>query len=203
MKTIRTLLMAVALTAALVVLTGVTWPSMAAFAAEPIERFTATAVNMSGVGRTGATTLEIMIDRWSTEAERDRLLTTLLEQGPDKLYDKLKDAPPVGRIRTPTSLGWDLHYARDIERPDRSRQVVIATDRPMGFREVANQSRSVDYKFTVIDIRFGPDGKGVGKLNYATKITVNDRTKTIELENFGIEPVRLTEVRSEKPAKSN
>jgi hypothetical protein len=202
MRKLRSLLVTLALGLGLIALSGVSWPAMVAVAAEPIERFTATAVNMTGVGRAGAGTLDIIIDRWSTESERDRLLTTLLEQGPDKLYDQLKDTPPVGRIRTPTSLGWDLHYARSVDRPDGTRQVVIATDRPMGFREVANQRRSVDYKFTVIDIRFTPDGKGVGKLNYATKITVNDRTKTIELENFGIEPVRLTEVHSNKPSKS-
>jgi hypothetical protein len=195
MKTIGTLLLALTMTG----MTGMT-----GIAAEPMERFTATAVNMSGIGRTGAGTIEIIIDRWSAEAERDRLLTTLLEQGPDALFERLQDTPPVGRIRTPTSLGWDLHYARSIERPDGTRQVVIATDRPMGFRETVNQSRSTDYKFTVIDIRFDADGKGVGKLGYATKITVNKRTQTIELENFGIEPIRLTDVRSDKmPKKSN
>lgn len=204
MKIIRTLLITLALTAGLVVLTGITASSVVVRAAEPIERFTATAVNLSGVGRAGSGIIDIIIDRWTTEAERDRLLTTLLEQGPDTLYDKLKDTPPVGRIRTPTSLGWDLHYARSIDRPDGSRQVVIATDRPMGFREALNQGRSTQYKFTVIDIRFDADGKGVGKLGYATKINVNKETKTIELENFGIEPIRLTEVRSDKgPKKSN
>jgi hypothetical protein len=205
MKTLRTLLVTLALTAGLLLLTGITASSFIAFAAEPMERFTATAVNLSGVGRAGSGIVEIMVDRWSTDAERERLLTTLLEKGPDALFEKLQDTPAVGRIRTPTSLGWDLHYARSIDKPDRSRQVVIATDRPMGFREAVNQGRSTQYKFTVIDIRFDADGKGVGKLGYATKITVNKESNTIELENFGIEPIRLTEVRSDRwpPKKSN
>jgi hypothetical protein len=129
-------------------------------------------------------------------------LTTLLEKGPDALYDRLQKAPRVGYIRTPQSLGWDLHYARNIERPDHSRQVVIATDRPIGFWEARNQPRSIDYKFTLIDIRFDADGKGVGKLGFATKISVNKETKTIELENFGIEPVRLTDVNSSRGKQS-
>jgi hypothetical protein len=165
-------------------------------AADVIERFTASAVNMSGVGRSGAGVIEIGIERWSTEAERDRLLNTLMEKGQDKLLDQLQDLPRVGYIRTPNSLGWDLHYARSVKRDDGSRQVVIATDRPMSFWEAANKPRSSEYPFTLIDIRFDPDGKGVGKLAVASKITANKKTGTIEIENFGIEPVRLTEVRT-------
>ena len=40
----------------------------------------------------------------------------------------------------------------------------------------------------------GPDGKGQGKLAGAAKITWNRETRTIEIENFGIEPVRLQNV---------
>lgn len=179
-----------------IILAGLTSPPLIVRAAEPIERFTAVAVNMTGVGRAGAGTLDIAIERWSTDGERDRLLSTLLEKGPDALYRRLQQAPRIGYIRTPQSIGWALHYARSIDRPDHSRQIVIATDRPLGFWEARNQPRSIDYKFTLIDIRFDADGKGVGKLGYATKISVNKETNTIELENFGIEPVRLTDVRS-------
>jgi hypothetical protein len=165
-------------------------------AAEVIERFTATAVNMSGVGRTGAGTLEIGIERWSTDAERDRLVETLTTKGHEALLDRLRDLPRVGYIRTPTSVGWDLHFARAHKLDDGGRQIIIATDRPMGFREAANRPRSFDYPFTLLDIRFNGDGKGVGKMAFASKITHNKKTGAIEIENFGIEPVRLTDVRS-------
>src|SRR6266849_7227305 len=65
------------------------------------ERFTALAVNMSNVGRTGAQTVEIVVNRWSTDAERDRLLAVLLERGPEKLLETLQDMPRVGYFRTP------------------------------------------------------------------------------------------------------
>jgi hypothetical protein len=68
----------------------------------------------------------------------------------------------------------------------------------MSFREAANRPRSADYDFTLVDIRFDPDGKGTGKLAVAAKVDYNEKTQTIEVENFGIEPVRLTEVRSKK-----
>lgn len=74
----------------------------------PVERFTAFAVNMAGnIGRTGAQTVEIVVNRWSTDTERDRLLSVLQEQGPDKLLDALQAVPRLGYIRTPDSLGYE------------------------------------------------------------------------------------------------
>jgi hypothetical protein len=192
MTTLRT----ASLAAASVALTLLVASHAVRAAKEPIEKFTATAVNMTGIGRATAGTLDIAIERWSTDAERDRLVQVLKEKGPEALLDRLRDLPRVGTIRTPTSLAWDLHFARSHKLGDGGRQVVLATDRPMGFREAANRPRSFEYPFTLFDIRFDADGKGVGKLAYASKVTYNERTSTIEVENFGIEPVRLTDVRS-------
>ena len=166
-------------------------------AAAPLETFTATAVNMSGVGRPSVGVVEVVIERWSTDAERDRLVAVLKEKGPDALMSALQKLRRVGYIRTPGRIGWDLHFARDIKRED-GRQVVIATDRPMSFWEASRRPRSSDYDFTLVDIRFDADGKGTGKLAVAAKVNYNQKTGTVEIEDFGIEPVRLTEVRSKK-----
>ena len=56
----------------------------------------------------------------------------------------------------------------------------------------------MDYPFTLIEIRFNRDGVGQGKMSFFTKITMSKDKKTMELENYDIEPVRLTEVRIEK-----
>ena len=42
--------------------------------------------------------------------------------------------------------------------------------------------------------RSGPDGKGEGKLVPAAKIDYDQESKTLEIENYNTEPVRLTEV---------
>src|SRR4029079_1163272 len=67
------------------------------------ERFTAVAINMGSPGRAGANQVEIVVNRWSTEAERSRLLQALFDKGPEKLLDTLVDVPRVGYFRTPTS----------------------------------------------------------------------------------------------------
>jgi hypothetical protein len=173
-----------------------------AAAREPIERLEATAINMSNVGRPGADRLEIVIERWSTERERDRLIATLKEKGSNALLSALQKLPRVGYIRRAGGgIGWDLHFARERKLDDGGRQVVIATDRPMSFREAANRPRSADYDFTLVDIRFDGDGKGVGKLTVAAKISIN-KEGAIEIENFANEPVRLTDVRSSRVPRS-
>jgi len=88
------------------------------------ERYTATAVNESG---RGTTPIQIAVDRWSTDKERDALVSTLLDQGADKLLAVLQDTPKVGFIRSSTGgLGWDLHYARKTMLPDGGEQVILA-----------------------------------------------------------------------------
>src|SRR5207253_5235923 len=98
------------------------------------ERFTALAVNMTSGG---TATVQIVVNRWSTDAERDRLLSVLMDKGPDKLLDALRDTPKVGYIRSTESIGWDLHYARHEPGKDGGERVVLATDRPIGFWEAS------------------------------------------------------------------
>jgi hypothetical protein len=186
-----------ALAGVLVTGTGLPGRAAAQTNGEP-ERFTALAVNMGTPGRPGAGTVEIQIDRWSTDAERDKLLTVLREQGPEKLLETLQKLPRVGYIRTPNSIGYDLHYARKSELPDNTERVIIATDRRIGFWEAANRPRSIDYPFTLIEMRIKPNGEGEGKMSVATKITTENDGKTIVLENYASQPVMLTAVKREK-----
>lgn len=169
-------------------------------AADPLLSLSAFAVNMSGVGRTGRTeTLQIVIERWSTDEERALLVDTLVEKSADKLLDAVqKIKPRAGYIRTTTSLGWDIQFARETDLPSGGKRIVFATDRPIGFQEARNSSRSADYEFMICEIRLGPDGKGEGKLSTATKVTYDKDKKQVELENYGQEPVRLTQVLTDK-----
>jgi hypothetical protein len=159
------------------------------------EQFTATAIVNNNLG-SGAGTVLINIDRWSTETERTMLVATLLDKGPRKLLDKLMEQRPVGTIRTPDSLGYDLRYAHQSPLPEGGRRIVIATDRPIGFWEQVNNKRTLDYPFTVIQMQIGRDGIGTGTLSYATKILARDNV--IELENFATSPVMLTKIETRK-----
>jgi hypothetical protein len=159
------------------------------------EEFTAIAIANNDQG-SGAGTVQIRIERWSTETEQKRLVDTLIKDGPQKTLTLLQDMRPVGTIRTPDSLGYNLRYAQQAPGKDGGRQIVIATDRPIGFWEARNQPRTIDYPFTVIQMQMGQDGKGKGTLSYATKIIAYN--KIIELENYATAPIMLTEITSRK-----
>jgi hypothetical protein len=180
------------LLAALLAVTAA-WP-LAQTLGEP-EEFTAVAIVNDNLA-TGAGTVQMRITRWSSEAERTTLVNTLLMKGPSALLDALRETMPVGTIKTPDSLGYDLHYAQQTPGEDGGRRIVIATDRPIGFWEAWNRPRTVDYPFTVIQMQIDRDGKGKGTMSYATRVLAHDNV--IELENYTSSPVMLTQVESEK-----
>jgi hypothetical protein len=159
------------------------------------ERFTASAININN-GQAG--TIDITVNRWSTDKQRDALMTTMVSKGPEKLLDALQDMPAVGHFGAPGNLSWDLHFARRMALPEGGERVVLITDRRIGFWEAANQPRSIDYPFTVIDIRLNRDGEGEGKMSIATKVIYDKKENMISLENYQTSPVQLTNVRREK-----
>ena len=144
----------------------------------------------SGIGR-----VQIHINRWSTDADRARLVTVLRESGSEALLRELQKMPSVGTIRTPNSVGYDLHYARQSAVGD-GRRIVIATDRPIQYWEATNQPRTIDYPFTVLQMQLDSTGKGTGTMSYATKIVANDNI--IEIEDFASSPFRLTNIEAKK-----
>jgi len=157
----------------------------------PKEEFDAIAIVSNNLG-SGAGTVQMRVNRWSAEIERERLTNALVQKGPEALLKELIRTKPVGIIKTPDSLGYDLHYAYQRPGEDGGREIVIATDRPIGFWEARNQPRSFDYPFTVIQMQIDRNGEGTGTLSYATRIRVVK--DTIELENFATSPVMLTKI---------
>lgn len=162
---------------------------------QPAERFTAFAVSLGGQARgAGAGVVEIVVDRWSTDAERQRLIETLQTKGPAEMLEAMRDAREVGHIRTPDSIGYPLRYAHQSPGEEGGRRIVIATDRPISFWEQVNRPRTIDYPFTVIQMQIGQDGTGEGRMSVATRIIAHDNI--IELERYEAQPVMLNQVRA-------
>ena len=162
--------------------------------------FRATAVNTSDVGRQGMDTLDIAIERWTSDAEFAKLKDALVEKGSDSLLRELSNVKPrVGYIRrSGGGLGWDLRYARKTELPSGGYRVVFATDRPMSFAERTSNPRSAEYEFLVGEIRIGREAKGEGKLVPMASVEYDEDSRTLQIENYATEPVRLTQVTEEK-----
>jgi hypothetical protein len=181
-------------------------PVGAQTAGEPL-RLSAWAVSM-GTTATGANAVvDIRINKWSTEKERQDLIAVFLDKGQDKLLDALQKVPEKGRLSIPgrrgpdptqTRLGWTLRYAMQWPGEDGGRRIMIATDRVMTFAEVQQRPRSYDYPFTFIEIHLNKDGEGEGKMAVATQLQFDKKKNTIVFENYSSEPVRLNQVKITK-----
>jgi hypothetical protein len=181
-------------------------------AARPNTKFTeqlaGTAVSAPDAGGVIGGRVDITIERWSTEAERESLRRSLSEHNVPALLAGLgKVFRRVGIVQMPgahalgararTRRVRNLKFAQEIKTPT-GRQVILAADHHLGFGESGRDFESFDPEFTLVDIRIGPDGKGVGKLAPATKVTYNQKTRSFEIENYASLPVRLADVRAEK-----
>ena len=170
-------------------------------------RLSAFAVSMGTVATGGTAVLDIRITRWSNEKEREGLLVTAVEKGPDSLLRALQKLPKAGRMSIPgwrgpdphnVRLGWDLRYAFVTPLDGGGHRIGIATDRYIGFLEAREQPRTIDYPISLIEIRLPANGKGEGKMAVATKIEYDKKKKQLVIENYSSEPVRLNEVKIEK-----
>jgi hypothetical protein len=164
------------------------------------EQFRAFAVDMGTApglpNSPKAGVVDITIERWSTAAERQYLIDAFLPEGSSNaLLRALRKTKRVGYIRLPNSLGYDLHYARQVDDTDGGRRILLATDRRIGYWEERNQPRSTSYPFTLIEMRLDRNNQGEGKLALATRISVSKDKQHIELENYASEPVRLTSIK--------
>ena len=166
------------------------------------ENYRAFAINMSNLGPNTSTVIDLHITRWSTEEERKMLLNTLIEKGQEEFVKVLRKqeetgwARAQGRAAARTAFpSVRLHYAFEFEQED-MRQIVLITDRPIGMREAASGSRSLDYDVSgvVLEMPKDKDQKGTGKLVVGMKVGYDKEKKKLEIEIGASEPVRLTTV---------
>ena len=167
---------------------------------ETRETFSAFAVSMGTVAPGASTTFQITLDRWTTDEERNELITTLVEKGPKELIKVLRDQEETGFVRV-TGRGAGrtrfpsvrLHFARDI-RIDGKRIIRLATDRPIGMAEAMRNPRTMDYTFSLIELRLDEKNEGDGTLAVGVEMKYDKEKNTLVLENFSSEPVRLIRV---------
>ena len=142
--------------------------------------------------------VNIYINGNSTDAETQQFAGALIEGGSDALLTALKRAKPLGRISLVGRVGfYDLKLVRS--RPTETGERIIAvTDRPIGFLKAYSWATSEDYKLGVLVLDLQTQEKGneesEGALIYAARIKITDGNE-VEIENYGITPVRLMIVR--------
>lgn len=161
------------------------------------ERFSFTIPTAAQQASSNQQRLQLVITRWSTEAERQQALMALEEGGAMNLTRALRRNNAVGYIHWPGKLEYTLRYAWRVPRPDGGADLVLATDAPVS--EWWNQKARVvsANESTVIEVRLGKDGQGEGKIAAVDKVTEPGTGKTFVLSDYDKLPAVMADV---KPA---
>jgi hypothetical protein len=170
-------------------------PAAAAADDVPVVALHAFAMNFTGVGSGDSGQLDLIIERWSTDQEREQLQGVLAEKGGTGLLQALLQIKPrVGYIRSFRLPAWEVQFAQSSPLPDGGRRIVLATDRPLTEAERARHNRTDEYEFLLVEIRLDKQGKGEGRTAEGTKVRFNKDTRSLEIDQYSAEPVKLINV---------
>lgn len=137
--------------------------------------------------------LSFDIERWSTDAERDRMLAAIAENGQEKLLDAFRETPDVGRLRWPGGLQYAVRYAHRIARADGGSDIVLVVDRPL-WLWWESQPASTSSPYTVLQLRLDKDGRGEGRASFGVAVS-RDKAQGVVLSDYAKAPAVLTDVR--------
>ena len=160
------------------------------------EHFGATAYSMQRGAR--MVNVDIRVKSYTDNATTPHWAGALFEGGQEALTKSLEKMDEIGGIRLTGHVGfYDFKLIRSRKTPT-GRRIVAVCDRPLQFAEVYGGTRSSDYTLgiLILDLKKNKKGKeeGSGTLYYAAKVKIKDG-KTIQIEHFQIDPVRIVNVR--------
>lgn len=141
--------------------------------------------------------IHVIIERWSTEEERQALVQAFEQKGADGLLAALRKTEPLGTLRKSIARSWDLHYAVQVPTADGGRRIIVGTDRWVDYWE-ADREEKASYPFTLIELHLDKEDKGDGRIAPATKISRSQDGKNFEIEHYSAEPLLLRDVRKQK-----
>ena len=162
----------------------------------PVERFTFTVPNPPESTIDGKARLTLTMHRWSTDAERNRVLEIVKERGNEQLLEAFRETGAIGYLRWPGGLEYAVRYAHRTTRPDGGSDVVLVVDRPLWVWWPAgvNVAPSSDARFSIVQIRLDRNGRGEGRVANGTGFATNPQAG-VQLTEFDTRPVLLTDVR--------
>lgn len=135
----------------------------------------------------------LTVNNYSPESEVTKMLEALRQDGQDGLM-KMLGKEKSGTLQIGTRLARDVQ-AIWVTQTDEGRKICALSERWLGFGELRRGARSVDYPLTYIEIFVEEDGgKSEGSLIPAARVR-SKGGNDIEIENFGIYPARLTNIK--------
>lgn len=183
---------------------GMPTPAVAEEAGDLPKNFQANVMVVTGQpGGPRSSLLEIRLREWTTEEERQQVLTEIKESSAQSARNRnravaraLRGASRVGSMNLRNTTGWPIRYSRHTQLSDGGQRILLATDRPVSFAEALSAGAVVgDFDVTVVELTLDAEGNGEGTISVGTEVRWNDQTGKLEVTNFSTQPVRLTNLR--------
>jgi hypothetical protein len=158
------------------------------------ETFRATAKVANQAGLAGAAFVDVQVDKYTADADRDAMIATFKSGGFPALVTALRKAPAVGSVK----MGTDsvvVRFAREQRSSDTRRSITIVGDKPMLFvgGGAVNAKPREGYELTVLQIDMDDAGVGQGKMAAAAKIKPGG-PNGFELDDYADQPISLVNI---------
>jgi hypothetical protein len=147
------------------------------------EQYSATWVVTGGGAGGTSVPIDIHVTRYNTNAEIAEYASVLAKSGGSGLRSVL-EKQDVGQFSPTGRVGTTLCVARKLTGGDAT-VIRVLTLRDITFEELRNNGRSVDYPYTMLELKLDKDGKGTGAAVRAAKISFNKKKNNYEIESFG------------------
>ena len=157
--------------------------------AQAPERFSGILMSTGAVG--GLVQFRLQIEEYTTNAERQKHLDILRNQGWEELRDTLIDVEK-GRFIPASQRGHDIAFARSIPH-ETGRIIRLVTARPLNVFDVRGSARNREYPFGVVELRLDEEGNGSGSVYAAAHLEFSDEGQ-LEIESYGNPPFSITSI---------
>ncbi|MEE4271812.1 MAG: hypothetical protein V2I67_09060 [Thermoanaerobaculales bacterium] len=170
----------------------------------------ARAVSSTNIIRAASDLVDIRIERWSTDDEREELVQILSTEGNRALASALDEKDETGWVsfdpRGGGGPGRDprrsyFKYAREIAHAE-GREIILITNQYPGYGQTpqaANGAKLANYpvSFVLLKLRENDAGEttGIGRMFVGAKLRYDIASKKFVIDEFPMDPVYLKDVK--------
>jgi len=156
--------------------------------AQAAETITATANVKNSGGVEASAPVSVTLDRFSTDAERDKVLAALKQGGTASVRALLLTASPLGSVRVGT-INTVIKFAYSRTTAD-GRLITVVTGSPIAFvgAGLPGAAPKTGYDLGLVLLNTSTSGPGHGELTPAAKVRLNEQG-AIVTEDYGGELV--------------
>jgi len=157
------------------------------------ESFTANLQAAGATGGAGAATIQIDVQKYSTDADRTAVESALKSGGYPAFLAALKKAPAVGTVVFGEQK-WNIRWARELTTP-KGRSIVVVTDQPVFFVGGGRVDAKPRAGFDVAVIQMSVDDVGLGNGSMAAAANVKAGGESgVEINDYADKPIKLVSV---------